>query len=174
MKKLIISLLTAAFALLMTVTVYAAPTDDITADYDVPTPEQLASALLYDMAPYAADYLEAAERYGVNVYFLCAKDALESGWGRYEAASNNLGGWKDNRGKYMSFDTVPDYIDHMAQGMKIMYLTEQPKCALPDDITGIHFNGYDLEAVNTDYNGSPEWFEEAGGIWASLERKCSE
>jgi len=44
MKKLIISLLTAAFALLLTVTVYAAPTDDITADYDVPTPEQLASS----------------------------------------------------------------------------------------------------------------------------------
>ena len=162
MRKILTAIITAAIALLLTVTVYAAPTDDITADYDVPTVERLEDALRYDLIPYAADYLAAAEKYGVNVYFLCAKDALESGWGRYEAAANNLGGWTDNTGNYMTFGSVPEYIDYTARSIKDMYLTD----------TGRYHTGYTLEDVNRYYNGSPEWLEEVGWIWASLERKC--
>ena len=161
MRKLLTIITTAAIALLLTVTVYAAPTDDITVDYTIPSSNSLAEALKYDMAQYASDYIAAAEKYGVNVYFLCAKDALESGWGRYQAAPNNLGGWTSESG-YMEFDSVQAYIDYSARNIKEMYLTD----------TGKYHTGYTLFDVGYYYNGSPEWLEEVGWIWASLERKC--
>ncbi len=173
-KLLTIIITTAALALLMAVTAYAAPADipdtgnpvsvDITAPYDVPTTEQLADALRYDMVPYAADYLAAAERYGLNVYFLCAKDALESGWGRYRAAPNNFGGWTDDTGKYMEFESVHAYIDYTARNLKDMYLTD----------TGRYHTGYTLADVGYYYNGSDEWVEAVGGIWGALERRVAD
>lgn len=165
MRKLLTTLIiTAALALLLAVTAYAAPTDDITAPYDVPTIEQLAGALRYDMVLYAADYLAAAERYGINVYFLCAKDALESGWGRYQAAPNNLGGWTDNTGKYMAFASIPDYIDYTARAIRDMYLTD----------TGQYHTGYTLADVGVHYNGSAEWVEAVGGIWVEIQQHTHE
>lgn len=165
MPKLLTIILTiAAIALLLTVTAYAAPTDDLTAPYNVPTEEQLAGALRHDLVQYAGAYLEAAERYGINVYFLVAKDALESGWGRYRAAPNNLGGWTANDGGYMAFDSVEDYIDHTARNLRDMYLS-------PD---GIYHTGYTLADVGHYYNGSDEWIEAVAGIWRTLEGRASE
>ncbi|MFA9381836.1 MAG: hypothetical protein ACERKO_12340, partial [Acetanaerobacterium sp.] len=105
MRKVLTIVITfAALTLLLAVTTYAAPTDDIPpAPYDTPTEAELAGALRYDLVSYAGDYLAAAERYGINVYFLVSKDALESGWGRYRAAPNNLGGWTADSGGYMEF-----------------------------------------------------------------------
>ncbi len=165
MRKLLTTLITtAAMALLLTVTVCAAPTDDITAPYDAPTEAQLTAALRYDIADYAGLYLEAAERYGINVYFLVAKDALESGWGRYESAQNNLGGWISDDGGYMAFDSIEDYIDHTARNLRDMYLTDG----------GIYHTGYTLEDVNRYYNGSQEWLDEVAGIWAMIEGRVND
>lgn len=165
MRKLIICILTtAALTLLLAITTYAAPTDDITAPYDVPTTEQLTGALRHDLVPYAADYLAAAERYGVNVYFLTAKDALESGWGRYQAAPNNLGGWTDNTGAYMAFASIPEYINYTARAIRDMYLTD----------TGQYHEGYTLADVGVHYNGSIEWVEAVGGIWAEIQQHTHE
>lgn len=163
-KLLTIIITTATLTLLLAVTAYAAPTDDLTAPYDVPTTAELAGALRYDMVPYAADYLAAAERYGINVYFLTAKDALESGWGQYRAAPNNLGGWTDNTGEYKAFSSVPEYIDYTARAIRDMYLTD----------TGQYHTGYTLADVGYYYNGSAEWVEAVGGIWRTLEGRVAE
>ena len=104
MKKILICFI---FAVMMTVTVMA---KDITAEYDVPTEAELQSALRYELVQYAGDYLDAAKEYGINVYFLCAKDALESGWGQYPAGKNNLGSWRLDNGKYRDYDSVSEYI----------------------------------------------------------------
>jgi hypothetical protein len=160
---------------------YAAPAPDmgnpisvdLTASYTEPTVEQLESALYYDMKLYADDYLAAAEEYGVNVYLLCAKDALESGWGRYEAAPNNWGGWTAGNG-YKEFSSVHEYIKYSAKNIKNMYLTPRPIDAPPDDITGCHFNGYTLKKVNISYNGSDTWLNKVSGIWYEIEGRCAE
>lgn len=149
--------------------VYASPTVDLTAPYDIPTADELTSALLYELKPYAKDYLDAANKYGINVYFLVSKDALESGWGRYRAAPNNLGGWTDDYGEQMAFDSVEAYIDHSARNLRDMYLTPRPPDALPDDKTGKYHEGYTLTDVGVHYNGSDAWVEAVAGIWAKIE-----
>lgn len=158
------------------VSTYAAPANvtlDLTAPYTAPTEEQLESALYYEMIPYADDYLAAAEEYGVNVYFLCAKDALESGWGRHEAAPNNWGGWTVRNG-YKEFASVHEYIKYSAKNIKDMYLTPRPVDALPDNITGKYFHGYTLEKVNIAYNGSDTWLNNVSSIWYEIEGRCCE
>lgn len=163
MKKVITIIITIAAMLLLSLTVYASPAD-LKDTSDVPTVAQLESALRHELKQYAADYIDAAQTYGIDVYFLCARDALESGWGRYTAASHNLGGWTDANGDYMEFGSVQGYIDFTARNISNMYL----------DPEGAYYNGTSLAAVNTRYNGSDFWLEEVEGIMSVLKRRCSD
>lgn len=154
---------------LFTVAVQAKSKIDLTAPYEVPTAEELEAGLLYNMKEYAAIYIEAAKEYGINVYALCAKDALESGWGRETIAKNNLGGWRLDNGEYKAFASVEESIFYRARNLKVMYLTPKPADADHDDITGRYFEGYDLEAVNVHYNGTKDWPKRVSGIWCDIE-----
>lgn len=160
-------------AMLLAVSTYAKTKIDLTAEYDVPTVGELQAGLLYDLKQYAEVYLEAAEEYGINVYFLCAKDGLESDWGRQTIAKNNFGGWTLLNGDYKAFDTAEQAIWYRAKNIKVMYLTPKPPDAEPNDITGDYFNGYDLAAVNICYNGTDAWLNAVNGIWYDIERRVA-
>ncbi len=166
MKKLLCFILAVMVA---ATTVYAKTAIDLTADYDKPTVEELEAGLLFELKPYAAEYLAAAEEYGVNVYFLCAKDGLESWWGQDTIAKNNLGGWRLDSGEYKPFDSVEESIWYRAKNIKVMYLTPKPTNADPEDITGDYFTGYTLEDVNVYYNGTDAWLKAVNGIWYDIE-----
>lgn len=118
------------------------------------TVEELEAGLLYDLKPLAAVYLDAGAMYGVDPVFLAAKDAEESGWGRYTAAPNNLGGWTSDDGGYMSFGSPEDYIYYSAEKMRDLYLEED----------GRYYNGTSLSDVCVAYNGNPEWAEHIESI----------
>lgn len=126
--------------------------------------EVFESALLYDLKPYAATYIEAGKQYGVDPVFLAAKDAEESGWGRYQAATNNLGGWTNSDGGYMEFETVSDYIYHAAKSISEMYLDED----------GCYHHGVSLSAVNKKYNGRQTWVDHVGGIMDDINQRINE
>lgn len=122
MKKLLCKML----CVLMLAT-FAIPADASAANLLASEPltvEELEAGLLYDLKPLAAVYLDAGAMYGVDPVFLAAKDAEESGWGRYTAAPNNLGGWTSDDGGYMSFDSPEDYIYYSAEKMRDLYLEE--------------------------------------------------
>ena len=152
MKKLLCKML----CVLMLAT-FAIPADASAANLLASEPltvEELEAGLLYDLKPLAAVYLDAGAIYGVDPVFLAAKDAEESGWGRYTAAPNNLGGWTSDDGGYMSFDSPEDYIYYSAEKMRELYLEED----------GRYYNGTSLSDVCVAYNGNPEWAEHIESI----------
>lgn len=141
----------------------SADKEDLTQYRYIPV-EAMEDALLYNLKPYAATYIEAGKQYGVDPVFLAAKDAGESGWGRYPAASNNLGGWTNSSGGYMRFNSVEEYIYHAAKSMAEMYLDEN----------GCYYNGTSLSDVNKRYNGRQTWVDHIDGIMDSINKKINE
>lgn len=77
----------------------------------------------YTLIPYVDTFLKAEEEYGVNAFYLICKCGLESGWGKYVAAENNIAGWSNSDGTYMSFDSVEDCIMHVSQNLSDRYRT---------------------------------------------------
>lgn len=102
----------------------------ISRDFDVFQPcgysaEQLCY-MLSDSAhqgllPYVGTYLYAEETYGVNAFYLICKTGYESGWGKYRANTNNIGGWTNGTGGFMSFDSVDECILHIAEKLSTEY-----------------------------------------------------
>lgn len=90
-------------------------------------------------------YVQAEKEYGVNAIFLCALTAEESGWGRSRRAreQNNISGFEvysdGARGAY--FSSKHESIMTTARLLDKHYLTP----------TGMYFNGYSIQAVNTKY-----------------------
>jgi beta-N-acetylglucosaminidase len=126
--------------------------------------EAMESALLYELKPLASTYIDAGKLYGVDPVFLAAKDAEESGWGRYQAAPNNLGGWTNSDGGYMEFESPEEYIYHTAKSISEMYLDED----------GCYHYGTSLSDVNTKYNGSQIWVEHIGSIMDDINQRINE
>lgn len=65
-------------------------------------------------------------KYGVNALFLISITKQESGNGSSSLArrQNNLGGLKNGRGGYMTFDSKADCVEYMASLLGTKYLTE--------------------------------------------------
>lgn len=74
-----------------------------------------------ELLPYVDSFLEAEETYGVNAFYLLCKFGLESGWGKYMAAENNISGWTNADGSYRNFDSVDSCIMHVAKNLSTTY-----------------------------------------------------
>lgn len=89
------------------------------------TTEDLSNALSSEshkaMLPYVDTLLEAEAEYGVNAFYLLCKFGLESGWGRYMAGENNIGGWMNDNGGFRDFDSVEECIMHIARNLSDSY-----------------------------------------------------
>ena len=159
-KKIFAGILCAVMLSANTVT--ATASSDNLLEYEPVTVAELESALFYDLKPLAHVYIDAGRLYGIDPVFLAAKDAEESGWGRYTAAPNNLGGWTSSKG-YMSFISPESYIYYSASKMKHMYL----------EMDGVYYHGTSLSDVNVHYNGSQTWVDHVGGIMKDINRRIN-
>lgn len=74
-----------------------------------------------EMLPYVKTIMQAEEEYGVNALYLICKFGLESGWGKYMAAKNNIGGWTTDSGGYKEFESVEECILHIAKSLSSVY-----------------------------------------------------
>ena len=112
---------------------------------DYYTAEALEKGLLYDLKPYATDFIQAQETYHIDAVFLAAVAAEESGYGRYTFRKNNIFGYGTK-----DFDSVPQCIDYVASKLRDNYLT-------PD---GIYYEGCGVAEIAIHYNnGSETWIE---------------
>ena len=73
------------------------------------------------LLPYVETYLQAEKTYGVNAFYLICKTGYESGWGKYRANTNNIGGWTNGKGGFMSFDSVDQCILYIAEKLSMEY-----------------------------------------------------
>lgn len=89
------------------------------------TAEELSRTLTTEahkaMLPYIDAIVKAERTYGINALYLLCKLGLESGWGRYMAAKNNIAGWTNDDGSFRDFDTVEDCIMHVARNISTIY-----------------------------------------------------
>ena len=106
-----------------------------------------------NLIPYAANYITAENKYNVNVFFLIALNALESGWGTSAIARNcnNLGGvcasanhpskgcGSNSNCSFARFNSVGDFIDYNANMLHNNYLTPG----------GSYYEGTNLSQVYT-------------------------
>lgn len=124
------------------------------------TIEELEDQMYAPLSEYAYCFIEAEEETGVNAVFLASVAALESGWGKSNAANtkNNLFGWTTNKGDLKTFNSKEECILFVARKMKEYYLS-------PD---GKYFNGYEVEDINVCYNGRPEWANAVNNIMDNL------
>lgn len=99
-------------------------------DFDILQPcgytaEELALAVSdqyrSELLPYVDSFLKAEETYGVNAFYLLCKFGLESGWGQYMAAENNISGWTNADGSYRDFNSVEDCIMHVSKSLSTTY-----------------------------------------------------
>ncbi len=120
-----------------------------------------------NFVPYAQDLIAAEHKYHVNVFFLTAIDALESGWvtSSIAKACNNLGGvtessahpsngcGSNSRHKFAYFSSVGEYIKYHGKLLHNNYLTKG----------GSYYHGKSVKGVNTSYcppnvdPGCDEW-----------------
>lgn len=106
---------------------------EINEDFDILTPcgytqtqlEQAMQGEYYkEMLPYVNIIVKAEETYGVNALYLLCKLGLESGWGKYMAAENNIGGWTNYYGGFKDFESVEDCVMHIADNLSNVYKNE--------------------------------------------------
>lgn len=120
--------------------------------------------------PYIDAYIEAEQKYSVNLFWLLPHESIESGWGISAVAKtcNNLGGLKyasnqgstrcydagqtsENDGYYAKFNSATDFILYHAQFLHTTYLN--PSGTYYEGVGAldvlIHYWGtYDLELRN--------------------------
>ena len=110
---------------------------------------------LYDLIPY---FIEAENKYGVNVFALIGLVANESSWGESSRAKrdNNLTGYAvySNDSKGRRFSSKKESILETARLLKENYLSPE----------GIWFNGKSLWNVNEKYCVTPEKYQWANTI----------
>lgn len=103
---------------------------EINSDFNIMIPtgytaEELSRTLTTEvhktMLPYIDAIVKAERTYGINSLYLLCKLGLESGWGRYMAAKNNIAGWTNDDGSFRDFDTVEDCIMHVARNISTIY-----------------------------------------------------
>ncbi|MEG0453750.1 MAG: glucosaminidase domain-containing protein [Bacteroides sp.] len=74
------------------------------------------------MLPMIPYIMQAEIDYGVNALYLISKIGLESGWGKYRSAKNNVAGWTLDGGDYKDFDSVDECIRHVAKSLSTVYV----------------------------------------------------
>lgn len=106
------------------------PKQEIDKDFNIFVPsgyssEELSYALTSEnhkaFEPYLDTFVQAEKVYGVNALYLLSKLGYESGWGRYMAADNNVGGWTDGKGGFRDFDSVESCIMYIASKIATDY-----------------------------------------------------
>jgi len=93
--------------------------------FDITQPSNLTSEQIYNMLSgnrsglqsVATAIYDAEQTYGVNALYLTAKLGYESGWGKYETGTNNIAGWKGNKGSWSNFDSRYDCVMTVANGL---------------------------------------------------------
>lgn len=112
------------------------------------TAEQLKKGLLYDLKRHSETYIKQEEN-GVNAVFMSAKDAFESGWGRYQFEENNISGFnKDGK-----FESEEECIWHVSDTLKRLYLTKHEECGCYDPYCqiGLWYHGVTVYSISTHY-----------------------
>lgn len=116
---------------------------DLRTMIDIPA-KQLDSALLHLLEGRAEEFVQMAEEYQINIYFICAVAAVESGWGRdyYATHQNNYFGiMKGN--DYATYDDFEDSLASFCNLIDESYLSDE----------GQYYCGYTVSAVAKNYNG---------------------
>lgn len=121
--------------------------------------------MLKGLQPYAGVFLEAEKEYGVNAFYLMCKMGLESGWGRYRAAENNIAGWRCDDGSYKAFANVQDCIMHVAESIATLYT---------DPADWRHTGGTTLKAVCGRYCQDKGYVDTLVQIMEEREAKINE
>ena len=118
------------------------------------TVEQLESKLKHDLKPYAQEFLNAEEDYGINACFIASVAALESGWGRFMHVDNNIFGFGQKK-----FDSVEHSIDYVSWFLYKNYIRED----------GRYYRGGTIADIGTVYcPDGGEWVELVSGIYWRL------
>lgn len=130
------------------------------------TAETLKKALGPDLAPLAADFVEAGTDNGVCPLFLASVCALESGWGTSDIArqQNNLAGLTRG-GEYLAFDSPADSIYYLATLLRDDYAAG-----------GKYYSGdTSVDGISVHYNPehAGEWAERVRGIMEDMEDKTN-
>lgn len=107
------------------------------------TVDELQAGLLYNLKPHADDYILAYERTGIDPVFLAAKDALESGWGRYPMDRYNVSGFFTKR----QYNSICECIADVSNFIDREYLTPG----------GRFYKGDSVAAVNHYWSGHKAW-----------------
>lgn len=104
--------------------------------------KQLDSALYHGLRGKAELFIQKSEEYQINVFFICAVAANESGWGQSYLAQyqNNYFGIMGKNG-YASFDSFEDNLDYFCRLVSEGYLVEDGFC----------YNGVTIRDVNIAY-----------------------
>lgn len=118
------------------------------------TAKELAYGLKYELVDDAKDYIAAKEKYGICPIYNAAKDALESGWGRY-AIRNNLGGVTTDK----AFSSHAEFIDWWSAFQLEHYLLQDGK---------YHTGGTAVADINKRYNGAEFWEENVALIMQQI------
>ena len=120
-----------------------------------------------NFAPYATGFVTAENKYQINVFFLVALNALESGWytSPISRGCNNLGGVCETSAHpsngcgsnyncaFGYYNSVPEYIDYQGGMLRTSYLTPG----------GSYYEGVSLSQVYT-IHYCPGCVEAAGEI----------
>lgn len=151
MKTIIEVLIGIAIGILMAILSINAAVDAFAAETEVLSScglseEELEERLKGELKPYAKAFLQAEEDYGLNACLIAAVAALESGWGKFRIAENNLFGF----GK-KAFDSEEQGIDYVSWYLYKNYIRED----------GRYFRGGSIEDIGSIY--CPD-----DGTWARL------
>lgn len=124
MKKILEFLLGFSVGILLAFLLISAAVDAFAAETEVLSScglseEELEERLKGELKPYAEAFLQAEEDYGINACFIASIAALESGWGKYRIAENNLFGF----GK-KAFDSEEQAIDYVSWFLYKHYIRE--------------------------------------------------
>lgn len=128
--------------------------------------EVLESVLNDNLVNYADDFIEISKCYNLNVYFIVAVAALESGWGTSDLSlskNNYFGVMKaDGSGNFVHYDSFKDSLESFAQLIRSEYLSEN----------SYKYHGNTVEDIGVSYNGREEWVERINGLIVDLTLGC--
>lgn len=121
------------------------------------------------LAEFADTFVEAEQKYGVNVFALIAIPALESGWNTSRRANdghNNIIGMavEEDSDVGTKYSSKHDCIMDLARQLKTFYLTPGGNC----------YNGTSTSKVNKMYCATPDWYKRIDKIGDELAQSYHE
>lgn len=108
------------------------------------------------LAPYAADFVEQADKYQLDWKLLPAISGLESGFGKQiPPYSYNAWGWGIYGNSVLRFNSWPEAISTISKGLREGYLRDRTES--------------DPFVIGPTYAASPTWAIRVSGFMASIE-----